>query len=207
MSIPAPAPRLDEPRPIALANTIWTDRLIAHDALGEIADVRRWVRMIGESMNLTPAQGDADAVTVASAQRLVELRDAVRRLAAEHTHDPRSLGQSTVPDQSAAMSIVNRASATNSVWPELISDGGALSRRDVWIGGSFVDAVIAVIARETIELIVSPQWQLLRPCIAPGCAYYFLKEHFRREWCSAVCGNRARVARHAQRHSPARHTH
>ncbi|WP_139813476.1 CGNR zinc finger domain-containing protein [Mycobacterium simiae] len=36
--------------------------------------------------------------------------------------------------------------------------------------------------------------------IAAGGAYYFVKEHFRQQWCSAVCGNRARVARHAQRH-------
>jgi predicted RNA-binding Zn ribbon-like protein len=29
---------------------------------------------------------------------------------------------------------------------------------------------------------------------------YFVKRHPRREWCSAGCGNRARVARHYHRH-------
>jgi predicted RNA-binding Zn ribbon-like protein len=199
MSTSKYTPRLDEPRPIALANTIWTDRAGVHDALGEIADVQSWIRAVGERMNLAPAHDDTDAVTAAAARRLVELRDAVRRLAAEQTHDPRSLGQSKVPDRTTAISIVNTTSAASLVRPELVLDGLKPTRRDVWVGGAFVDAVTAVIARETIELMTSPQWQLLRPCIAPGCAYYFVKEHFRREWCSAVCGNRARVARHAQR--------
>jgi predicted RNA-binding Zn ribbon-like protein len=199
MSTSTSAPRLDEPRPIALANTIWTDRAGVHDALGEIADVQLWVRAVGQHMHLTPAQGDTEVVAIASAQRLVELREAVRRLAAEQTDDPRSLGQSAVRDKSTAISIVNAAAAASFVSPELVLDGPELTHGDVWLGGSFVDAFIAVIAREAIELMTSPQWQQLRPCIAPGCAYYFLKEHFRREWCSAICGNRARVARHAQR--------
>ena len=199
MSTSTYKPRLDEPRPIALVNTIWTDRFGVHDALGGPADVQLWVRTVGESTNLRPALRNTDAISVDAAQRLVDLRDAVRRLAAEHTYDPRSLGESPVPDQTTAISMVNAASALSSVRPELVLDGPTPTRYDVWDGGSFVDALTAVIARETMELIIGPQWQLLRPCIAPGCAYYFVKEHFRREWCSAVCGNRARVARHAQR--------
>lgn len=199
MSASTYTPRLDEPRPIALVNTIWADRDGVHDALGEIADVRRWIRAVGERMNLTPALVSGDAISADAAQRLVSLRDAVRRLAAEHTHDPRSLGQSPVSDPNTAIAIVNTISAISFVRPELLLDGSKPTRRDAWDGGSFADALTAVIAREAIELITSPQWHQLRPCVAPGCAYYFVKEHFRREWCSAVCGNRARVARHSQR--------
>ncbi|WP_433236869.1 CGNR zinc finger domain-containing protein [Streptosporangium sp. CA-135522] len=36
----------------------------------------------------------------------------------------------------------------------------------------------------------------LRACHAPGCVLFFVKDHHRREWCSAACGNRARAARH-----------
>jgi predicted RNA-binding Zn ribbon-like protein len=201
MSTSTYKPRLEEPRPIALVNTIWADRLGVHDALGGTADVQLWIRAVGESSKLRPALRNTDAISVDAAQRLVDLRDAVRLLAAEHTHDPRSLGESPVPDQTTAISMVNAASALSSVRPELVLDGPTPTRRDVWDGGSFADALTAVIARETMELMISPQWQQLRPCIAPGCAYYFVKEHFRREWCSAVCGNRARVARHAQRRS------
>lgn len=199
MSTSTPTPRLHEPRPIALVNTIWTDRTDVHDALSEIAEVRLWVRAVGECMNLRPAPRTTDTVSVDAAQRLIDLRDAVRRLAAEQTRDPRSLGESPVPDQTTAISMVNAASAATSVRPELVLDGPTPTRYDLWDGGTFADAFTAVIARETMELIISPQWELLRPCVAPGCAYYFVKDNLRREWCSAVCGNRARVARHAQR--------
>ena len=40
----------------------------------------------------------------------------------------------------------------------------------------------------------------LRACLGPGCVLYFVQQHPRREWCSAGCGNRARVARHYHRH-------
>ncbi|MFE9682238.1 CGNR zinc finger domain-containing protein [Streptomyces sp. NPDC006285] len=29
---------------------------------------------------------------------------------------------------------------------------------------------------------------------------YFLQDHPRQEWCTPSCGNRARVARHHERH-------
>jgi predicted RNA-binding Zn ribbon-like protein len=199
MSTSTPTPRLHEPRPIALVNTIWTDRSGVHDALGEIADVELWVRAVGACMRLSPAPLNTEAVSVDAAQRLVDLRDAVRRLAAEQTHDPRPFGDSPVPDQSTAMRMVNAASAITCVRPELVLDGPTPTRYNVWDGESLIDAATAVIADETMGLVTSPQWQQLRPCVAPGCAYYFVKDHFRREWCSAVCGNRARVARHAQR--------
>jgi predicted RNA-binding Zn ribbon-like protein len=94
--------------------------------------------------------------------------------------------------------MVNTASAMSTVWPEFHPDGRTLMRRDVTAGVTFADALTTVIAQQAIYLVTSPQWDLLRPCVAPGCAYFFVKTH-RREWCSAVCGNRARVARHAQR--------
>ena len=81
MSTSTYKPRLDEPGPIALVNTIWTDRFGVHDALGGTADVQRWVRAVGESMKLRPAVRKTDAISVDAAQRLVDLRDAVRRLA------------------------------------------------------------------------------------------------------------------------------
>lgn len=194
------APRLDEPRPIALANTIWTDRVGVHDALDDLDKVRAWVSGVGQRTTLTPPPGEDDGASAATAERLIALRDAVRRLAAASTQDPRSLGQSIVPDQQTAVQIVNRACAGGLVRPELTVHRLNVTRHYVWSGPSFADAVIELIARETIELVCSRQWECLRPCVAPGCAYYFVKEHFRQQWCSAVCGNRARVARHAQRH-------
>ncbi|MFG1933917.1 CGNR zinc finger domain-containing protein [Mycobacterium sp. NPDC048908] len=194
-----PPPRLSEPAPLALANTVWIDRTGVHDAIADETYANAWVRAVGEQSELTPASHDAEEVAGDAVERLVRLRDAVRRLAAEHTTDPRTVGQSPVPDVSTAMSIVNAAATATSVWPELRPDDRGVTRRQLWAGKSYADALITLIARQTIDFVTSPQWRQLRPCTAPGCAYYFVKDHFRREWCSALCGNRARVARHAQR--------
>jgi predicted RNA-binding Zn ribbon-like protein len=199
MMATSPAPRLDESAPLALVNTIWTDRSGVHDALADSGDVYTWVRAIGERSGLMPAIDDARELSTDDVQHLVDLRDALRRIAAEHTHDPRSLGQSPVRDVSTATAIVNSASARSRVWPEVRPDGTTRLRRDVSADDSAADALTTVIAHQAISLVTSEQWALLRPCTAPGCAYYFMKTH-RREWCSALCGNRARVARHAQRH-------
>lgn len=199
MTTTSPAPRVDEPAPLALANTIWIDRSAVHDALADVADMGTWVRAVGEHRGLVPGIGDDDALSASAVTHLIDLRDALRRLAAEHTKDPRALGQSPVPDVRTATSIVNTASAMSAVWPELQPDGRTLMRRDVASGVSFADALTTVIAQQAIHLMTSPQWDALRPCVAPGCSYFFMKTH-RQQWCSALCGNRARVARHAQRH-------
>ncbi|MCV7372161.1 CGNR zinc finger domain-containing protein [Mycolicibacterium arabiense] len=54
-------------------------------------------------------------------------------------------------------------------------------------------------ARRLIQFVESPEWGQLCPCVAPSCAYYFVKNNTRRQWCSPQCGNRARVARHSER--------
>ena len=93
MTTTSPAPRVDEPAPLALVNTIWIDRNDVHDVLADVADVRTWVRAIGERCGLVPAMGRAEDVSTDAAAHLIDLRDALRRLAAERTQDPRSLGQ------------------------------------------------------------------------------------------------------------------
>jgi predicted RNA-binding Zn ribbon-like protein len=62
------------------------------------------------------------------------------------------------------------------------------------------DDLSAALAHAVIAFLVSPDRDRLRACHAPRCVRYFLKEHPRQEWCKPSCGNRARVARHHQRH-------
>ncbi|MEU1677971.1 ABATE domain-containing protein [Micromonospora zamorensis] len=59
----------------------------------------------------------------------------------------------------------------------------------------------AGLARAAVEFLASPARGLLRACPAPRCVRYFVKDHARQEWCKPSCGNRARVARHYQRHT------
>ncbi|GGX59135.1 ABATE domain-containing protein [Streptomyces fructofermentans] len=58
----------------------------------------------------------------------------------------------------------------------------------------------ATLARAAVAFLASPELRLLRACHAPRCVRYFLKDHPRQEWCKPSCGNRARVARHHERH-------
>ncbi|WP_406481185.1 CGNR zinc finger domain-containing protein [Streptomyces sp. NBC_01615] len=58
----------------------------------------------------------------------------------------------------------------------------------------------ALLARAAVTFLASPDRQRLRACHAPRCVRYFIKEHPRQEWCKPSCGNRARVARHHERH-------
>lgn len=63
--------------------------------------------------------------------------------------------------------------------------------------------LIAALAGAVIGFLSGPLRARLRTCLAPGCVLYFVKEHGRQEWCSTVCGNRARAARHYRRHRAA----
>ncbi|WP_030267645.1 CGNR zinc finger domain-containing protein [Streptomyces violens] len=59
----------------------------------------------------------------------------------------------------------------------------------------------AWLAEAAVELLADPTAQKIRVCEADDCVLLFLPQHPRRRWCSAArCGNRARVARHYQRH-------
>jgi predicted RNA-binding Zn ribbon-like protein len=62
----------------------------------------------------------------------------------------------------------------------------------------------AWLAEAAAELLADPGVTKVRECEAEDCVMLFLPAHPRRRWCSATrCGNRARVARHYQRHRPA----
>jgi len=160
--------------PVELMNTIWADRDGVHDALDDTPE---------------GATGRPE---------LRCLRDALRRLAADATDDDRPAGQSPVAAVAAAVDEVNRAAAAAPRWKVLLHDGDGWDRR-VASAHDPAAAELATIAEQAIDLFGGPGRADLRACHAPGCVLYFVKEHPRREWCSAACGNRARVARHYRR--------
>ena len=91
------APLLGEPLPVELMNTIWADRDGVHDALSEATGTEAWLRAITPRVGL-PTASDLDIRAAADIDhlrlRLLTLRDALRRLAAEATGDPRSAAAS-----------------------------------------------------------------------------------------------------------------
>jgi predicted RNA-binding Zn ribbon-like protein len=61
-------------------------------------------------------------------------------------------------------------------------------------------APITVIALSALELLGSAAIDQVRACPGVGCGWLFLDRSGRRRWCSmAVCGNRAKVRRFADR--------
>jgi predicted RNA-binding Zn ribbon-like protein len=64
--------------------------------------------------------------------------------------------------------------------------------------------VLQQLAADAVAVLTGPQAGRLRRCANPDCVLQFIASNPRRRWCSsALCGNRARVARHYRRHREA----
>jgi predicted RNA-binding Zn ribbon-like protein len=130
------------------------------------------------------------AVDAGRLDDMLALRGAVRDALAA------AVERRAIPD--AALSVLNRASAASPRSLQLTPDGSEIRHHAT----SETDAVLGVLASDTIDLVSGPRVEDLRVCGAPGCMLMFLKDHPRREWCSTTCGNRARQARHYARTRP-----
>src|SRR5262245_22646924 len=171
------APLLGEPLPVECMNTIWADHNGIHDALGIRGDALGWI----EAVDPLPSplavelggwlhdarESEADEV----AATLCTLRDALRRLAAEQTADPRTRAASAIDTVDHAVDIVNRAAAAVPHWSQLEwSDTGprSVSRSENGVGR----AVTATIAEQAIDLFSGEARHELRACLAPRCVLY-----------------------------------
>jgi predicted RNA-binding Zn ribbon-like protein len=198
------APFLGEPLPVELMNTIWADRDGVHDSLADPDEALAWLLAVASRIE-RPIDDDLALVQAGDrapiARSLRRLRDALRRLAAGATRDDRPAAASPTRDIEAAAAELNRAAAAAPRWSAIELAEGANPRRVTRSAKPAPEAAISQIADAAITLLTGPEREALRACHAPGCVLYFVKQHPRREWCSAACGNRARVARHYQRHS------
>ena len=191
-----------EPLAIEFANTHYAQRGDLREGIGTAADLSAWLSHNGRST------AGVDASSVAA---FVELRDAIRAV----------LGAVVAGERAAPewIGVLNRVTAAAPRWPVLsvrsvrsvqsgrsvqsvqpVPDGGyTLTERT---GCAEVTATLADIATDAMRILAGPPRADLRACPGPGCVLFFVKDHPRREWCSAGCGNRARAARHYQRHRP-----
>src|SRR4051794_21589734 len=83
---------LGEPLPVELMNTVGIGREGVHDALAGDAEVAAWLRAVGDRVGAEAGvalDGLNEDTVRPVAGRLRSLRDALRRLAAEMTEDPR----------------------------------------------------------------------------------------------------------------------
>ena len=189
-------PRGEEPLAVELLNTVRLVDARAIDAFETDAAVVDWFRALEPRVG--PLLGTArldHRQLLAAAPRVRRLRDAARQLAAELVSDPRAAVTPEVGDHADAVAAVNAEAAS---WVQLDWPAAARPGRVLATQGDAADLVVNALGREVVSLLTSEDHRL-RPCLAPACAYFFWKQA-RREWCSAACGNRARVARHYQRH-------
>jgi predicted RNA-binding Zn ribbon-like protein len=182
----------DEPLPVRLMNTIWADRLGVHDALTTTADLLAW-------LDAVRPDGGEPVLDPRDLERFRVLRDALRRLAAVLTGDTRPAAASATRDVDEAVADVNVAAAQAPPRPRLAHRAGEL-RLAAAGHATWTRRLLSAIAYESIDLLTGDDRAGLRACHAPGCVLYFVRDHPRREWCSTACGNRARAARHYQRH-------
>jgi predicted RNA-binding Zn ribbon-like protein len=172
-------------------NTIWADRQGIHDDLQEPADLADWLHAIGALDHTSP-------ITAQEFGQGTALRDSLRRLAALCADDTREAATSAIEDIAQAVAAVNQVAGGQSS-PQIELTGNAL-RLSTTPTGPAATAALADVAVEAIALFTDEASKPVRACFAPGCVLYFVQDHPRREWCSTACGNRARAARHYQRH-------
>ncbi|MGW2516825.1 CGNR zinc finger domain-containing protein [Streptomyces sp. NPDC001617] len=179
---------------------------IRHDGHGGVADdltdptgLTAWVRAHPETLpdadRWIADEGDLAAVR--------DLRAAVRSLFARAVRpgEPSPADAARLLSVPEAVARLNAAAARTPTVPVLhwADDAEPLvHRRTVE-----TDDLTAALAHAAIAFLAGPDRQRLRACHAPRCVRYFLKEHPRQEWCKPSCGNRARVARHHERHRKA----
>ncbi|WP_410644081.1 CGNR zinc finger domain-containing protein [Amycolatopsis sp. lyj-346] len=168
------APGEDRSPALALVNT----RRPAADDLATPGAAADWLREHG----LEAAVSGPDSL-----RRLTDLRAAVRELLA-------ALAEGRTPD-AAAIQTVNTAARTDAAALQLAWRDGPLSEWQSARPGT-LEAAMAALSRDAIEVVSGALGPLVRPCEAHGCIRYYLREHARRRWCSTTCGDRVRAARH-----------
>lgn len=153
------------------------------EELADPAALAEWVRQCGP-----PVEWPRSATTPTHADVLAAraLREAVYALvtAAVAAGGPAAL-------TAATRTRLNRASAAAAPVPHLTAEGDLRHRAD-----DPVKAVLALVARDALELAASPALlPRLRACASSDCGALFLdgSRPGTRRWCSMdVCGNRAK---------------
>ncbi|MBQ0886445.1 CGNR zinc finger domain-containing protein [Streptomyces sp. RM72] len=193
------SPRTDTRIALALALTV------RHDGHGSVADdladpagLTAWVRAHpGVLPDAEAFAADASALTTVR-----DVRAAARALFARAVRpgEPSPADAARLLPVPQALRLLNEAAARTPTVPVLAwADTAEPVVRAAPAQGTSAD-LAAVLAQAVIGFLAGPDRQRLRACHAPRCVRYFLKEHPRQEWCKPSCGNRARVARHQDRH-------
>lgn len=136
---------------------------------------------------------DGTAVPKQGPSALRELRATVRKLLVARIDgsepDPEDIGR------------LNRALLAVPGSPQLRFAGDRWERGWHPDGGDPIQRACAAIAADALDLLCGGT--ALGACAAPGCVRLLVRDHPRRHWCSARCGDRVRAARYYASHQTA----
>lgn len=176
---------------------------VRHDGADDLTDtdgLTTWVRAHRDALPDT----DGFVADEAALSAVRELRAAVRTLFARAVRpgEPSPADAARLLPPAEALRRLNAAAARTPTVPVLDwADDAEPVVRHRGVRGE--GEVVAVLAQAAVVFLAGADRERLRACHAPRCVRYFLKEHPRQEWCTPACGNRARVARHHERHKQA----
>lgn len=176
---------------------------IRHDGNGGVADDLDTVAGLADWLTVTTGLGAVPPVATEELRRRVTtLRAAIRSLFARAVHplEASRADARNLIDVETALAQLN-AAATGLGPPTLHWPAGSAPR--LVYPMTATDAagrLLAALAEAATGFLAGPDVARLRACPAPRCVRYFLQDDPRQAWCKPSCGNRARVARHYQRH-------
>jgi predicted RNA-binding Zn ribbon-like protein len=151
----------------------------AHDRFASPGALADWLVEHGLLVRGTPASNE-------QLLRAIELREAVRALAAAHNRLP--------ADTAGAIKILNEAAADARLVPRLTApDELALEPQAPGLTGA-LGGIVAVVH----QAIADGTWERLKACERDSCRWAFYDHSKNRSgrWCHpAVCGNRERSRR------------
>jgi len=200
----------EQPPAVELLNTLGDERYGEPGSASDERGLRAWLADAG---GRRPDEDDATLFRSVLADGeldlagLRRLRDALRAVAARVAGATPTVAAAPDLEADEALGVLNQVSGSARWWfeldwadsgPERGTEGGPARLRRCSATGSA--ALLGRLAEDGVHVFSGG----LLACAAPACWRYFTRSDPRRQWCSAVCGNRARVARHYARHQSAR---
>jgi predicted RNA-binding Zn ribbon-like protein len=154
------------------------------ELLGGPEELATWLRAAGLPSARPPiTEGD-----VAGARALREAIHAMTRALVDHTPLPVD-----------AIDLVNEAASASPPATLLGRDGAS----PVPPGSAALEGILAMVARDTVELFTGSYRQRVRACLGHDCSLFFVDRSRpgSRRWCTmAACGEKASSATYRRRH-------